>query len=74
MQPTYVTLLSNQGCRPFHPTNRYSSSGAISIGIPLPEKQSTGCVSAVSMCWSSTWVGHPTIAATPTWRRSAHRA
>ena len=65
---------SNRRCRPFNPINPYSSLGATSTGIPLPEKLLTGCVPNMLMCWSSTWVGHRTTAGTPTWPRSAHRA
>ena len=55
----------------FNPTNPYSSLGATSTSIPLPERRLTGCVPNMLMCWSSTWVGHQTTAATPTWPRSA---
>ena len=55
-------------CHAFNLTNRYSSLGA-TFTIRLREKSLTGCAPTVLMCWSSTWVGHPLTAGTPTWPR-----
>jgi hypothetical protein len=67
------SLPSNRHCRLFNPRSQWSSLAAISTNIVLPERLSTACVRRMSMCWWSTWVGHQTTAATPTWLRSARR-